>query len=167
VNALVDASVINQLYMASQAGVQVDLIVRGACSLIPGVAGLSDNIRVVSVVDRFLEHSRIYYFESSKSLYLSSADWMPRNFFSRLEIAFPVLDPKLYDYISKVVIPAYLADTVKAKELTPQGTWKKRTISSLSPISELAQSLFGKKAVRSQFLFEELALREYKGTPLA
>jgi polyphosphate kinase len=167
VNALVDASVINQLYMASQAGVQVDLIVRGACSLIPGVAGLSDNIRVVSVVDRFLEHSRIYYFESSKALYLSSADWMPRNFFSRLEIAFPVLDPKLYDYISKVVIPAYLADTVKAKELTPQGTWKKRTISSLSPISELAQSLFGKKAVRSQFLFEELALREYKGTPLA
>jgi polyphosphate kinase len=167
VNALVDGSVINQLYRASQAGVQVDLIVRGACSLIPGVPGLSDNIRVVSVVDRFLEHSRIYYFESSKALYLSSADWMPRNFFSRLEIAFPVLDPKLYDYISKVVIPAYLADTVKAKELTPQGTWKKRTQSSLSPIPELAQSLFGKKAVRSQFLFEELALREYKGTPLA
>jgi polyphosphate kinase len=167
VNALVDGSVVDQLYKASQAGVQVDLIVRGACSLIPGVPGLSDNIRVISVVDRFLEHSRIYYFENSKALYLSSADWMPRNFFSRLEIAFPVLDPKLYDYISKVVIPAYLADTVKAKELTPQGTWKKRTQSSLSPIPELAQSLFGKKAVRSQFLFEELALREYKGTPLA
>ncbi|MEW6058345.1 MAG: polyphosphate kinase 1 [Bdellovibrionota bacterium] len=154
VNALVDQKVIESLYQASQAGVQIDLIVRGACSLIPGVKGLSENIRVISVVDRFLEHSRIYYFEHSKAMYLSSADWMPRNFFSRLEIAFPVLDEKVYRYIEQVILPAYLSDTVKAKELTPQGTWKKR---SARP---------GQTAVRSQFLLEELAVREYKGTPL-
>src|SRR6201999_3896202 len=118
VNALVDEAVIATLYQASQVGVPIDLIVRGACSLVPGVAGLSKNIRVISVVDRFLEHSRIYYFESQGAMYLSSADWMPRNFFSRLEIAFPVLDSRLHEYISKVVIPIYLSDTVKAKELT-------------------------------------------------
>jgi polyphosphate kinase len=168
VNALVDHAVVEQLYEASRAGVQVDLVVRGACSLIPGVPGLSDNIRVVSIVDRFLEHSRIYYFESGKSLYLSSADWMPRNFFSRLEIAFPILDPHLSDYISNFIIPIYLADTVKAKELTPQGTWKKRSFSSLSAAaSKVTEQIIGKKPVRSQFLFEELAVREYKNTPLA
>jgi polyphosphate kinase len=166
VNALVDGAVVGQLYKASQAGVQVDLIVRGACSLIPGVPGLSDNIRVVSLVDRLLEHSRIYFFENSKAMYLSSADWMPRNFFSRLEIAFPILDPKLYEYVAQVVIPIYLSDTIKAKELTPQGTWKKRTQSSLSAHSAVNQPIIGRKAVRSQFLFEELAAREYKGTPL-
>ena len=115
---------IDALYNASKAGVQVDLIVRGACSLIPGVKGLSENIRVISVVDRFLEHSRIYYFESQRAMYLSSADWMPRNFFSRLELAFPVLDKRIYAYIEQVVIPTYLADNRKARELTHQGTWK-------------------------------------------
>ncbi len=154
VNALVDEGIIESLYAASQAGVQVDLIVRGACSLIPGVRGLSENIRVVSIVDRFLEHSRIYYFESAKRMYLSSADWMPRNFFSRLEIAFPVLDPRLYSHLEQVVIPAYLADTAKARELTHSGTWKKRVAKSDSP------------AIRSQVFFRELAIHEYKGTPL-
>jgi polyphosphate kinase len=168
VNALVDDAVVAQLYKASQAGVQVDLIVRGACSLIPGVPGLSENIRVISLVDRFLEHSRIYYFESGKSLYLSSADWMPRNFFSRLEIAFPILDRHLYEYISQVVIPLYLADMVKAKELTPQGTWKKRSFSSLNPqTSKAVETLFGRRPIRSQFLFEELAVNRYKGTSLS
>ena len=151
VNALVDTVVIEHLYRASQAGVQVELIVRGACSLIPGVKGLSENIRVISIVDRFLEHSRIYYFENSKILYLSSADWMPRNFFSRLELAFPVTDPKLYRYLVEVVIPTYLSDSVKARELTPQGTWRKR---------------YSRSGVRSQFLFEQLAVKNYAGTPL-
>lgn len=154
VNALVDEEVIEALYRASRAGVRVDLIVRGACSLIPGVAGLSERIRVISVVDRLLEHSRIYYFENSRSIYLSSADWMQRNFFSRLEVAFPILDPKLHEYIEKILIPTYLADTVKGKELTPQGTWKRRSSGSSS------------KAVRSQMAFEELAVRGYQGTPL-
>jgi polyphosphate kinase len=154
VNALVDEGIIESLYSASQAGVQVDLIVRGACSLIPGVKGLSENIRVVSIVDRFLEHSRIYYFESAKKMYLSSADWMPRNFFSRLEIAFPVLDPRIYSYLEQIVIPAYLSDTVKARTLTHQGTWKR-----LGHRSEASN-------LRAQVLFRELAVHDYKGTPL-
>ncbi|MEN9724138.1 MAG: hypothetical protein RJB38_2124 [Pseudomonadota bacterium] len=154
VNALVDEQVIEQLYRASQAGVKVDLIVRGACSLVPGVPSLSENIRVISVVDRFLEHSRIYYFENGQALYLSSADWMPRNFFSRLEIAFPVLHPLLRKYLIEFVIPTYLNDNVKARELTPQGTWKKRPTKS------------GKAAIRSQFVFEEAAEKLYQGTPL-
>lgn len=154
VNALVDEAVVDALYAASQAGVQVDLIVRGACSLIPGVKGLSENIRVISVVDRFLEHSRIYFFESQKAMYLSSADWMPRNFFSRLEIAFPVLDPKIYKFIAEILIPTYFADNLKARELTHQGIWKKRV------------SKAGAASVRSQFVFEKLAVEEYNGTPL-
>ncbi|RYZ62711.1 MAG: RNA degradosome polyphosphate kinase, partial [Proteobacteria bacterium] len=108
VNALVDERVVSELYEASKAGVKIDLIVRGACSLIPGIQGLSQNIRVISVVDRFLEHSRLYYFGSAQALYLSSADWMPRNFFSRLELAYPILDPKLFEWIEKVLIPVYL-----------------------------------------------------------
>ncbi len=152
VNALVDEGLIESLYRASQAGVKIDLMVRGACSLIPGVKGLSDNIRVRSIVDRFLEHSRIYYFGHADRLYLSSADWMPRNFFSRLEIAFPVLDDRLRRFLREVVIPTYLADTVKARELTPQGTWRKRPA--------------GPNGVRAQICFEDMARREYRGTPL-
>lgn len=154
VNALVDKGVIESLYRASQAGVNIDLVVRGACSIIPGVQGLSENIRVISIVDRFLEHSRIYYFESSKTMYLSSADWMPRNFFSRLEIAFPVLDEKIYSYLQQVVIPTYLQDTLKARELTFHGTWKRRTTRSKTA------------PIRSQFVFMDLANKSYRGTPL-
>ncbi|MBN8553918.1 MAG: polyphosphate kinase 1 [Deltaproteobacteria bacterium] len=168
VNALVDEAVIAQLYKASQAGVQVDLIVRGACSLIPGVKGLSENIRVVSIVDRFLEHSRIYYFGDSKALYFSSADWMPRNFFSRLELAFPVLDPILYQYVEDIIIPAYLLDTVKARELTPQGIWKKRNSSSIRPEDKFASSpLKTRKALSAQAIFQEIAEQGYKGTVLS
>ncbi len=168
VNALVDEEVIEQLYKASQAGVQIDLIVRGACSLIPGIQGLSENIRVISVVDRLLEHSRIYYFGHSKALYLSSADWMPRNFFSRLELAFRVTDPLLFRYIEEILIPIYLSDAVKARELTPLGTWKKRTPSSArANFSAKLKTLFKGEPLRSQHLLELLAKREYQGTPLA
>lgn len=152
VNALIDDGVIRALYAASQAGVQVDLIVRGACSLVPGVPGLSENIRVISVVDRYLEHSRLYFFEHARAMYLSSADWMPRNFFSRLEIAFPILDPRIYRYVEEVLIPTYLADTLKSRELTADGMWvprKKRGVH-----------------IRSQEVFESLAQRGYDGTPL-
>jgi polyphosphate kinase len=168
VNALVDELLIDQLYKASQAGVQVDLIVRGACSLIPGVKGLSENVRVISIVDRFLEHSRIYYFGDSKALYFSSADWMPRNFFSRLELAFPILDPVLYQYVEEVIIPAYLLDTVKARELTAQGIWKKRTPSSIRPEDKFKDPpLKSKKALSAQDIFQEIADQEYKSTILA
>jgi len=167
VNALVDEEVISQLYQASQAGVQIDLIVRGACSLIPGIQGLSENIRVISVVDRFLEHSRIYYFANARAMYLCSADWMPRNFFSRLEIAFKISDPLVYRYIEEFLIPIYLSDAVKSRELTPLGTWKKRTVASAkASFSPALKNLFKGLPLRSQFLFEELSKREYMGTPL-
>ncbi len=154
VNALVDQEVVEALYEASRAGVSIDLIVRGACSLVPGVSGISENIRVISVVDRFLEHSRIYYFESEGAMYLSSADWMPRNFFSRLEIAFPILDQRIFSYIRDIVIPTYLSDNAKARELTPQGTWKRRPARK------------GKASIRSQSVFENLAIGNYQGTSL-
>lgn len=152
VNALVDEKIIEDLYAASQAGVQVELIVRGACSLIPGIKGLSDNIRVISIVDRFLEHSRIYWFQDSNAMYLSSADWMPRNFFNRLEIAFPVLDPRLYKFVAEVILPGYLRDNVRAHRLTPRGVWAK--VPSTAPLH------------RAQWHFEELAISHYKNTPL-
>ncbi len=153
VNALVDPKVVEALYAASQAGVRVDLVVRGACSLIPGIAGLSENISVISIVDRFLEHSRIYYFENQEQMYLSSADWMPRNFFSRLEIAFPIVDANILEFMTSVVIPTYLNDREKARSLTKQGIWRKRTTA-------------GKQHTRSQYCFKELARRKYRGTSL-
>lgn len=154
VNALVDEETIQSLYRASQAGVQIDLVVRGACSLIPGLKGISENIRVISIIDYFLEHSRIYYFESSGGLYLSSADWMPRNFLRRLEIAFPILDKRLLAFIKDVILPAYFRDNTQAKELSSQGTWRSRNTSK-------RESPF-----RSQFFFRELASKKYEGTPL-
>lgn len=167
VNALVDEAVINSLYRASQAGVQVDLVVRGACSLVPGVKGLSENIRVISIVDRYLEHSRIYYFEKSRAMYLSSADWMPRNFFSRLELAFPILDQRIFSYLESVLIPAYLRDTAKAHELMPEGTWKRRTATSIKPSEQPHQVFEETKNIKTaQEFFQLIAKNRYKGTPL-
>ena len=96
-NAVVDPPVIQALYRASQAGVEIDLIVRGQCALVPGVRGLSSRIRVRSIVGRFLEHSRIFYFENGgkPEIYLGSADWMPRNLYERVEVIFPLKDPQL------------------------------------------------------------------------
>ena len=154
VNALVDEETIAALYRASQAGVKVDLVVRGACSLVPGLKGISDNIRVVSILDHYLEHSRIYYFESSHQLYLSSADWMPRNFLRRLEIAFPIRDERLYSFLRDIVLPAYLNDTVQGQELTASGVWKPRS------------SKKNEKPFRSQLFFQELAEKAYRETSL-
>jgi len=124
-NSLVDQEVIEKLYEASCAGVQIDLIVRGICCLRPKVPGLSENIRVISIVGRFLEHSRIYCFENDGNpvVYLASADWMPRNFVRRVEIAFPLVDSTLRDEIIAEVLPALLNDNVKARELQADGTY--------------------------------------------
>ncbi len=124
-NSLVDQEIIEKLYEASCAGVKIDLIVRGICSLRPKVPGLSENIRVVSIVGRFLEHSRVYFFANAgePEVYLASADWMPRNFVRRVEIAFPIEDPALRDEIINEVLPNYLTDHVKARELQPDGTY--------------------------------------------
>jgi len=123
VNSLVDRRLIEELYAASQAGVQIDLIVRGMCCLRPGVPGLSDRIRAISIVDRYLEHARIFYFENggAPEYWLASADWMPRNLDHRVEVAFPILDPPLQDRISDI-LTIQLADTVKARRILPDGT---------------------------------------------
>ncbi len=124
-NSLVDPAVIQALYAASQAGVQIDLIVRGICCLRAGVPGLSENIRVRSLVDRFLEHSRVFYFENAASprVYLGSADWMPRNFFCRIEVAFPIEDGVLRDRIVREILEANLGDNTRARLLQPDGTY--------------------------------------------
>jgi len=124
-NALLEPSVIEALYKASQAGVEVDLIVRGLSILRPGVKGLSERIRVRSIVGRFLEHSRIYHFANggSDEIYLGSADWMPRNLFERCEVVFPVRDPVALARIHDEILPAYMADTVKARLQQPDGSY--------------------------------------------
>jgi len=126
-NALVDHELIEKLYEASCSDVTIDLIVRGICCLRPKIPGLSENIRVISIVGRFLEHSRVYYFENAGDpfVYLSSADWMPRNFFRRIEVAFPVQTPALRDQIINDVIPTFLNDRVKARELQPDGVYRR------------------------------------------
>jgi polyphosphate kinase len=126
-NHLVDEEIIEKLYEASCANVTVDLIVRGICCLRPKIPDLSENIRVVSIVGRFLEHSRIYHFQNAGEplVYLSSADWMPRNFFRRIELAFPVESPTLRDQIINEVLPSFLNDRVKARELQPDGSYRR------------------------------------------
>ncbi len=130
VNALMESETIAALYEASQAGVEIELIVRGPCALRPGVAGLSENIKVRSVVGRFLEHSRIFYFhaDGEEKLYLSSADWMERNFFRRIEVAFPILDPKVKRRVLREGLKPYLADNCQAWEMDGEtGQYRKRS----------------------------------------
>ncbi|HEV2323881.1 MAG TPA: polyphosphate kinase 1 [Terracidiphilus sp.] len=124
-NSLLEPSVIEALYQASQAGVEVDLIVRGVCILRPGVKGLSERIRVRSIVGRFLEHSRIFHFANggNDEIYLGSADWMPRNLFERCEVVFPVRDAAAMARIHDEILPAYLADTIKARMQQADGSY--------------------------------------------
>ena len=127
VNAIVDPPIIQALYRASRAGVEIDLIVRGQCTLVPGLRGLSSRIRVRSIVGRFLEHSRIFYFENGgkSELYLGSADWMPRNLYERVEVLFPLKDPHLCERVCTEILSAYLADTRKARILGPDGAYSR------------------------------------------
>ncbi len=149
-NALVDPGAIESLYRASQAGVRIDLIVRGICCLRPGVPGLSENIRVTSIVDKFLEHSRVFYFQNhdQPEVFLSSADWMPRNFRRRVELMFPVLDPRLRNRLIDSTLGVSLMDNVKARLLQRDGTYRR-----VEPLS-------GQPRVRSQVEFQNLA-REF------
>ena len=129
-NSLVDREVIEALYRASQAGVQIDLIVRGICCLRPGVPGISETITVRSIVGRFLEHSRIFYFENAcqPQIFVGSADWMPRNFFRRIELVFPIEDGVLRDRIKRELLDGQLGDNVKARILQPDGTYRIRAL---------------------------------------
>jgi polyphosphate kinase len=124
-NALLDRATVEAMYAASQAGVEIDLIVRGMCSLRPGVKGLSERIRVRSIVGRFLEHSRIFSFANGgePEVFCGSADWMPRNLFERCEVMFPVLDAVLAKRLREEILGAYLADNVKARVLQPAGQY--------------------------------------------
>lgn len=124
-NSLVDPTVIRALYAASQAGVEIDLLVRGICCLRPGVPGVSERIRVTSVVDRFLEHSRVFAFGagSQTEVWMSSADWMPRNFLRRIEVMFPVEDPAIRQRLLDEVLGVALGDNVKARRLGVDGTY--------------------------------------------
>jgi polyphosphate kinase len=126
-NSLVDPDVIRALYRASQANVRIDLLVRGICCLQPGIPGQSENIRVISTVDRFLEHARIFYFDAGgkHEVYLSSADWMPRNFVRRIEVMFPIDDETLRARILKEILATQLADNVRARVLLPDGTYQR------------------------------------------
>jgi polyphosphate kinase len=127
-NALIEPKVIETLYRASQAGVKIDLIVRGVCSLRPGIPGLSENIRVRSIIGRFLEHSRIFYFLNGgeENLYLSSADWMGRNFFGRIELCFPVLDRRIKERVIQEGLKPYLSDNSQAWEMDSDGNYQRR-----------------------------------------
>jgi len=145
INSLAEPQIIEALYRASQAGVKIDLIVRGICCLRPGVKGLSENITVRSIVDRFLEHSRIYYFENAcqPQVFVGSADWLPRNLFRRIEVVFPIEDGVLRERIINEILAVALADTAKAKMLSSDGWYH--------PAPK------GSKPRRSQFEFIALA----------
>lgn len=144
VNRLTDLDTIDALYRASQAGVKIDLIVRGSCMLRPGVPGLSQTVTVRSIVGRFLEHSRIFHFANGgeDEVYIGSADWMARNMDRRVEVVTPVRDPQLQSYLKDVVLPAYLRDNTAARILTADGTYKKPQIGA------------GEEPFNSQLFFE-------------
>lgn len=127
INSLTDDRIIRALYRASQAGVEIDLIVRGICVLRPGIKGLSENIRVVSIVGRFLEHSRIFYFSNAghEEIYIGSADWMHRNLDKRVEAIVPIKDKKLIKYLKETVLSTYLQDNANAQILNADGTYEK------------------------------------------
>jgi polyphosphate kinase len=141
-NALVDNEVIRALYRASQSGVQVDLIVRGVCCLRPGLKGTSDNIRVRSLVGRYLEHSRVFYFANGGAfeVFLSSADWMPRNFDRRVEVAFPVEEATLKQRLADELLGSALLDDMNARLLRSDGTYErlKGTFNAHAVLEEIA-----------------------------
>jgi polyphosphate kinase len=161
-NGLLEPAIVQALYRASQAGVRIDLIIRGICALRSGLTGVSENIRVISIVDRFLEHSRIFYFGSGgdPQVYIGSADWMDRNLSRRVEVVFPIEHPNLKQRLIREILATSLADNTKARELLPDGTWKRVTQD-------------GQPRLRSQERFLEIAAQntvrrivEEKSTPL-
>lgn len=135
VNRLTDLEIIDALYRASQAGVKIDLIVRGSCMLRPGIKGLSETVHVRSIVGRFLEHSRIFYFENAGDgdVYIGSADWMARNLDRRVEVVTPVLNPDLKRYLKEVVLAAYLSDNTKARVLSADGVYERVPVGGDQP----------------------------------
>lgn len=153
-NSLAEREVIQALYTAAQAGVRIDLIIRGICCLRPGIKGFSENITVRSIVGRFLEHSRVYYFENAcqPAVYVSSADWLPRNFFRRIELAIPIEDGVVRERLVNEILAVSLADNRNARHLLPDGSY---LIPPLPP---------GVKPLRSQYEFMRLSQAEPRST---
>ncbi len=158
INSLVDPKVIEMLYRASQAGVRIDLIVRGICCLRPGMPGVSENIRVFSIVDKYLEHSRIAYFQNGDDpeVFLASADWMPRNFRRRVEIMFPIESPQLRRRLVDGILGVVLADNIKARELQPDGSY--RHVPPPGP---------NEPTIRSQVEFQNMAILSCETSPIS
>jgi polyphosphate kinase len=157
-NSLVDPKIIESLFRASQAGVRIDLIVRGTCCLRPGIPGLSDNIRVISIIDKYLEHSRITYFQNGDDpeVFLASADWMPRNFRRRVEIMFPIESPQLKRRLVDGILGVVLADNVKARELQADATY--RRVPPAGP---------NEPSIRSQVEFQNMAIELCETSPIS
>jgi polyphosphate kinase len=149
-NALVDKRMIRLLYEASQAGVKVDLLVRGICCLRPGIKGVSDNIRVISIVGRFLEHSRIYYFKNAgkEEIYMGSADLMPRNLNRRVEVIFPVRESNLIRHLRDDVLATYLADVAKARYMQPDGSYRRDEDSAAKGAMNSQEELMARAVMR-------------------
>jgi polyphosphate kinase len=156
VNGVLEPAIVQALYRASQAGVKIDLICRGICALRPGLAGISDNIRVFSIVDRFLEHSRIFYFHNNgdTQVYIGSADWMDRNLSRRVEVAFPIEHTELKNRLVHEILAIGLADNTKARELLSDGTYRRVEKKPDQP------------AVRSQERFLEIAAQNAQRLPV-
>lgn len=150
INGLLEPTVVQALYRASQAGVRIDIACRGICALRPGIPGISENIRVVSVVDRFLEHSRIFYFHNGgkPDVYIGSADWMDRNLSRRVEVVWPVEQPDLKERLIEEIMATTMADNVKARELLSDGSYRRVTPAP------------GEELVRSQSRFLEMAVQQ-------
>lgn len=148
-NSLIDPEMIRSLYRASQVGIKIQLIVRGMCSLRPGVPGVSENIEVISIVGRFLEHSRIFYFENNgeQEIYLGSSDLMQRNLDRRVEVLFPISDQECRRRIANEILPAYLADTAKARVLSGDGSYKAKAPSGRNPAYNAQEQLMHARSV--------------------
>jgi polyphosphate kinase len=158
-NSLVDQETIDNLYHASQAGVKIDLIVRGICNLVPNIKGVSENIRVRSILGRYLEHSRIFYFENSNGtqslIYAGSADWMPRNFYRRIEAVFPVEEPDLRQRLYNI-LQAHLSDNKNAHLLRANGAYQKISIKKATPIYSAQKEFMDEANTRRNKLEKEL-----------
>jgi polyphosphate kinase len=159
-NSLVDRQTIEALYRASQAGVPIELMIRGICCLRPGLPGISENIRVTSIVDRFLEHSRILVFGEGvkEQVFLSSADWMPRNFERRVEVMFPVEAEDLRKRIVEEIIPAYLKDNRRTRVLNADGTYSRTKPAADQPAHRSQQELLALAAAREEAALAEKAM---------
>ena len=146
-NSLTEKQLIQAMYRASQAGVKVDLLVRGMCCLRPGVPGVSDHIRVRSVIGRFLEHSRVFWFQNGgeEVIYCSSADWMERNMFFRVETCFPVTDPELAKRVKQEALLVYFSDNRQSWQLGPDGGYRQQSVE------------VEKQKIAQQILMEKLA----------